>query len=222
MDYGSPAKSLGSSGVKKIVTGVIGAVVVVGVGVGLWFVLDGSSPAATVGKVKISASQLNKSVNAVIAERKTVSTTGMQLAFGSSLTAQELNYYIISTLLKDTADANNLTVTDAQVTARQAAILKQEGSAAKLKSGEVSSGIASADFPGYVREILYVEALTALVEKNGTSVANSGTAVQGLVRDQAIKEGVKINSKYGTWDATQVTVVPVGSATPTPTPTASK
>ena len=210
---------------KKIITGVVGAVVVAGVGVGLWFVLDGSAPAATVGKVKISASQLNKSVNAIIAERKTVSTTGMQLAFGSSLTAEELNYYIISTLLKDTADANKLTVTDAQVTAREAAILKQEGSAAKLKSGEVSASIASADFPGYVREILYVEALTALVEKNGTSVANSGTAVQGLVRDQAIKEGVKINAKYGTWDPTQVTVVPPGSAnsaTPTPTPTATK
>ena len=200
---------------KKIIAGVIGALVVAGAGVGLWLVLDSSSAVATVGKTKISASQINNSVKTIIAERKTVSTTGMQLAFGSSLNAEELNYYIISTLLADTAAAKGVTVTDAQVTARQAAILKQEGSAAKLKSGEVSASIASTDFPGYVKEILYVEALTALVEKQGTSVANSGTAVQALVRAQAAKEGVKVDAKYGTWDATNVTVVPPSTTTTT-------
>ncbi len=207
---------------KKIVAGVIGALVVVGAGAGLWLFLDSSVAAATIGKVKISTSQVDGTVNAIIAERKTVSTAGMQLAFGSALGAEALNYYIISTLLAHTAAANSVTVTDAQVTAREATILKQEGSASKLKTGEVSSSIASKDFPGYVREILYVEALTALVEKQGTAVANSGTAVQSLVRTVALKEGVKINAKYGTWDSTQVTVVPPGSAsstTPTPAPT---
>ena len=208
---------------KKIITGVVGALVVVGAGIGLWIALDSSSPVATVGKVKITASQLNGSVNAVIAERKTVSTTGMQLAFGTNLTAEQLNYYIISALLNDTAAANHVVVTAAQVATRQAAIAKQQGSAAKLKSGLVSSSIASADFPGYVREILYVEGLTALVEKNGTAVADSGTAVQALVRRLAAKEGVTINSKYGTWDAKNVTVVPPGAAAiPTPSPTATK
>lgn len=200
---------------KKIIAGVVGALVVAGAGVGLWIVLDSSSSVATVGKVKITAHQLKSSVNAVIAERKTVSTTGMQLAFGSALDAEQLNYYIISTLLKDTGAANGVSVTDAQITAREAAILKQEGSAAKLKSGMVSSSIATADFPGYVREILYVEGLTAVVEKKGTAVADSGTAVQALVRTQALKEGVKIDSKYGTWDSTQVTVVPPTTATTT-------
>ena len=88
---------------KKIITGVVGALVVVGAGVGLWIALDSTSPVAKVGKAKITASQLNTSVNAVIAERKTVSTTGMQLAFGTNLTAEQLNFYIISALLKDTA-----------------------------------------------------------------------------------------------------------------------
>ena len=207
---------------KKIIAGVVGALVVVGAGIGLWFALDSTAPVATVGKVKITASQLNGSVNAVISERKTVSTTGMQLAFGTNLTAEQLNYYIISALLNDTAAANHVVVTAAQVATRQAAIAKQQGSAAKLKSGLVSSSIASADFPGYVREILYVEGLTAFVEKNGTAVADSGTAVQALVRAQAAKEGVTINSKYGRWDAQNVTVVPPASSTTTPTPAATK
>ena len=207
---------------KKIVAGVVGALVVAGAGVGLWFILDSSAAAATIGKVKISASQVDGTVKAIIAERKGVSTTGMQLAFGSALSAEALNYYIISTLLAQTAAANHITVTDAQVATRSATILKQQGGAAKLKLGEVSSSIASKDFPGYVREILYVEALTSLVEKQGTAVANSGTAVQSLVRTVANKDGVTVNPKYGTWDSTQVTVVAPGAAsstTPTPAPT---
>ena len=195
---------------KKIIIGLVGALVVAGAGVGLWFFLDSSSAAATVGTTKITASQVDGSVKAIEAERKTISTAGMQLAIGSSLSAEVLNYYIILTLLTHTATANGLTVTSEQVTARQAAILKQEGSATKLKSGEVSASIAPADFPGYVREILYVEALTTLVEKNGSSVSNSGTAVQALVRAQAAKEGVSVNKKYGTWDSKQVTVLAPG------------
>ena len=82
--------------------------------------------------------------------------------------------------------------------------------------------IASKDFPGYVREILYVEALTTLVEKQGTAVASSGTAVQSLVRAVALKVGVTVNAKYGTWDSTQVTVAPPSAASSTaqtPAPT---
>jgi gas vesicle protein len=209
--------------VKKILTAVVGALVVVGAGAGLWIALDSSKSAATIGKTKISTSQLNETVKAVIAERKTVSTTGMTLAYGDSLNAEELNYYVVSTLLAHTMAANKLTITDAQIKERSASILKQVGSAAKLKSGEVSAGIASKDFPGYVREILSIEALTKMVEAQGTATADSGTAVQGLVRQMGIKEGVKIDPKYGTWDSTQVSVVPPATAASTsPTPAASK
>ena len=202
---------------KKIIGGLVAAVVVAGLGVGLWFFLDSSAIAATVGKTKITESQVDGSINQILAERLTVSTTGMQLASGGALSAQQLNFYIISSLLEQTVAANNLAVTAAQLATRTASIVKQEGSAAKLKSGEVSAGIATADFPSYVKEILYVEVLTSFVEKQGTAVANSGTAVQGLVRAQAAKVGVTIknNKKYGTWDPTHVTVVPPSTTTTT-------
>lgn len=206
---------------KKILTAVVGVLVVVGVGAGLWIALDSSKNAATVGKIKISEKRVKDTVAAVIAERKTVSTTGMTLAYGDSLSAEQLNYFVVSTLLAQTLAANNLTVTDAQVKTREASILKQEGSAAKLKSAEVSAGIATKDFDGYVREILSIEALQAMVQKQGTAVADSGTKVQDLVRQLSIKEGVKIEPKYGTWDSTQVSVVPPATATstsPTPAP----
>jgi hypothetical protein len=203
--------------VKKIIGGLVGVVVVVGLGVGLWFFLDSSAIAATVGKTKITESQVDGSIKQILAERQTVSTTGMQLASGDALSAQQLNFYIISSLLEQTVAANNLTVTTAQLATRTASIVKQQGSAAKLKSGEVSAGIAFVDFPSYVKEILYVEALSSFVEKQGTAVANSGMAVQGLVRAQAAKVGVTIknNKKYGTWDPTHVTVIPPSTTTTT-------
>ncbi len=206
---------------KKILTAVVGVLVVVGAGAGLWIVLDSSKNAATVGKIKISEKQVKDTVAAVIAERKTVSTTGMTLAYGDSLSAEQLNYFVVSTLLSQTLAANHLAVTDAQVKTREASILKQEGSAAKLKSAEVSAGIATKDFDGYIREILSIEALQAMVQKQGTAVADSGTKVQDLVRQLSIKEGVKIEPKYGTWDSTQVSVVPpatAASTSPTPAP----
>ena len=206
---------------KKILTAVVGVLVAVGAGAGLWIVLDSSKNAATVGKIKISEKQVKDTVAAVIAERKTVSTTGMTLAYGDSLSAEQLNYFVVSTLLSQTLAANHLAVTDAQVKTREASILKQEGSAAKLKSAEVSAGIATKDFDGYIREILSIEALQAMVQKQGTAVADSGTKVQDLVRQLSIKEGVKIEPKYGTWDSTQVSVVPPATATstsPTPAP----
>ena len=208
---------------KKILTAVVGVLVVIAAGAGLWIALDSTKAAATVGKVKISEKQLKETVKAIIAERKTVSTTGMTLAYGDALNAEQLNYYVVSTLLAQTLAANKLTVTDAQVKDREASILKQEGSATKLKAGEISAGIASKDFPGYVREILSIEALTKMVEAQGTAVADSGTKVQDLVRQLALKEGVKIDPKYGTWDSTQVSVLPPATTTSTsPTPAATK
>lgn len=192
---------------KKLIAGLLGALLVIGAGVGFWIFLDSASAAATVGKTKITVGQVDDSVKAIIAERKMVSTTGMQLAVGPSLDAEVLNYYVILTLLTHTAATNGLTVTPGQLTARLAAILKQEGGATKLKSREVSANIAAADFSGHVLLRLYLEALATLVEKNGTLVANSGAAVQALVGAEAAKEGVSVNKKYGTWDAKQVTVL---------------
>ena len=199
---------------KKIIAGVVGALVVIGAGVGLWLVLDSAISVATVGKVKVTESQLKSSVNQILAERKTVSTTGMTLASGANLVTEQLNNHVISILLTDTVAANNVTVTDAQVSEREATYLKQAGSVAKLKSEQVSGDIASSDFRGLVLRFLYVEALTKLVEKQGSTVANSGSAVIALVHAQALKEGVTVNPKYGTWNAVQVTVdAPAAAAT---------
>jgi len=202
--------------VKKIIAAIVGVVLLAGAGYGLWIALDSASVAATVGKDSISASEVNDSVNAILAERKGVSTTGMQLATGNDLIVAEVNFHVISHLLADTAIAQNITVTDAQVTARRTSIVKEVGGEAKLPQALVSANIAKKDFPLYLKTLLYDEALAAKLAKSGTAQANVGTALQAMVTAEANKIGVTVNSKYGKWNAAQATVV-ANSATPTPT-----
>ena len=197
---------------KKVITGVLGAVVVVGAGIGLWFILDSTATAATVGKFKISMSDVDASTKAAIADRASFSTTGMQLAFGSALAANELDLYILRALYKATANTNKFYVSSTQIQAAQADLVKQAGSAAALKTFEVQNGIAAKDIGLFAELNLYHQGLMSVVIKNGTSSANAGTAVSALVGAQGIKEGVTVNKKYGKWDSTQVAVVPPTAA----------
>lgn len=197
---------------KKVIAGVLGAVVVVGAGIGLWFVLDSNTAAATVGKFKISMSDVDASTKAAIADRMSISTTGMRLAFGPALAANELDLYILRTLYKDTANTNKFYVTSTQIQAAQVDLVKQAGSAVALKTFEVQNGIAAKDIALFAELNLYHQGLISVVTKNGTSAANAGTAVSALVGAQGIKEGVTVNKKYGTWDPTQVAVVPPTAA----------
>ena len=205
--------------VKKIIAAIAGIVVLSGAGYGLWLVLDSTAAVATVGTHKVSASDVTDSVNAILAERKVVSTTGMQLASGKDLELAEVNFHVISYLLADTAAANHVSVTDAQVAARRADIVKQVGSEAKMPQALASANIAKKDFPLYLKTLLYDEGLAAHLEKTGTSKATVGATLQAMVTAQANKIGVKVNSKYGKWDATQAAVV---SNTATAAPAATK
>ena len=196
---------------KKIIGAVAGVVLVVAAGLALWIALDSSAVAATVGKTKITAKEINDSINEILAERKTVSTTGMDLTTGADLTAQETDFYVLSQLLEDTAAENGLKVT--QMKSIEAIAAKESGGTTKLHTELVSGGIAFNNFDQYLKEQLILESLTKYAEANGVSSANSGAAVESLVSNVAKKEGVTVSPKFGVWDPTQVAVETAGSST---------
>lgn len=198
---------------KKIIGAVAGVVLVVAAGLALWIALDSSAVAATVGKTKITAKEINDSINEILAERKTVSTTGMDLTTGADLTAQETDFYVLSQLLEDTAAENGLKVTPAQMKSIEAIAAKESGGTTKLHTELVSGGIAFNNFDQYLKEQLILESLTKYAEANGVSSANSGAAVESLVSNVAKKEGVTVSPKFGVWDPTQVAVETAGSST---------
>jgi hypothetical protein len=163
--------------------------------------------AAKIGSVVITNKQVQTSVDEILAQRKGVDTTGMQIPTGSDLTLAELNFHVIAVLLADTGALNKITVTPAEVAQRRAEIISQVGSASALPKALVSANVASQDLDLYIKTLLFDEKLAALIQKVGVQQANIGSALMQGVSDEATKLGIKINPKYGKWDPTQAVVV---------------
>lgn len=209
---------------KKILAAFVGIVVLATAGFSFWHFLGTSSPVATIGNDKVTVADVNNSVNEILAERKGVSTTGMQLATGADLTLAEVNFHVIAYLLADTASENLVNVTQAQIASRRANIVTQVGGEAKLSKALVAANIAQKDFPLYLHTLLFEEGLSALVIKEGVNQANATPAVQALIVAEAKKVGIVVNPKFGKWDETQVGVVRSTSSvltSPVPAPAPS-
>ena len=177
---------------------------------------------ASVGSDKVTVSDVTTSVNNILAERKKVDTTGMNLPTGDALALNELNFHLIAYLLADTAAQNGVTITPAEIAARRASIVSQVGSEKNLPKALVGANIASADFPMYLRTILYDEGLAKKVQGQGVSAAQTQAALEKLVSIVGAKLKVKVDPKYGIWDATRSVVTPPSGSAPTPAPSASK
>ena len=177
---------------------------------------------ASVGSDKVTVSDVTTSVNNILAERKKADTTGMNLPTGDALALNELNFHLIAYLLADTAAQNGVTITPAEIAARRASIVSQVGSEKNLPKALVGANIASADFPMYLRTILYDEGLAKKVQAQGVSAAQTQAALEKLVSIVGVKLKVKVDPKYGIWDATRSVVTPPSGSAPTPAPSASK
>jgi len=177
---------------------------------------------ASVGSDKVTVSDVTTSVNNILAERKKVDTTGMNLPTGDALALNELNFHLIAYLLADTAAQNGVTITPAEIAARRASIVSQVGSEKNLPKALVGANIASADFPMYLRTILYDEGLAKKVQGQGVSAAQTQAALEKLVSIVGAKLKVKVDPKYGIWDATRSVVTPPSGSAPAPAPSASK
>ena len=177
---------------------------------------------ASVGSDKVTVSDVTTSVNNILAERKKADTTGMNLPTGDALALNELNFHLIAYLLADTAAQNGVTITPAEIAARRASIVSQVGSEKNLPKALVGANIASADFPMYLRTILYDEGLAKKVQAQGVSAAQTQSALEKLVSIVGAKLKVKVDPKYGIWDATRSVVTPPTGSAPAPAPSASK
>ena len=177
---------------------------------------------ASVGSDKVTVSDVTTSVNNILAERKKADTTGMNLPTGDALALNELNFHLIAYLLADTAAQNGVTITPAEIAARRASIVSQVGSEKNLPKALVGANIASADFPMYLRTILYDEGLAKKVQGQGVSAAQTQAALEKLVSIVGAKLKERVDPKYGIWDAARSVVTPPTGSAPAPAPSASK
>jgi hypothetical protein len=160
-----------------------------------------TNEAATVGDFKITQSELQSSIDAVMAERSKVDTTQMQLETGDALNRGQLRFKILMHTFDEIAKELKIEVTSSQVVTRKQQIAESLGGEAELPKNLVNAAIAPQDFETYVRAILISDQITAALAASGVAEADVATQLGQLLTAKAKELGVTVNPRYGFWDA---------------------
>jgi hypothetical protein len=160
-----------------------------------------TNEAASVGGFKISQTDLQASIDAVIAERTKVDSSEMQLETGGELNRGQLRFKILMHTFDEIAKELKIEVTSSKVEAKKATITESVGGKSELPKNLVNAAIAQADFDTYVRAIVISEQITAALAASGVAEAEIGTRLGDLLTAKANELGVKINPRYGYWDS---------------------
>jgi len=159
-----------------------------------------SNEAATVGDFKITQTELQGSIDAVMAERAKVDITQMKLESGDALNRGQLRFKILMHTFDEIAKELKITVTASEITAKKSQIIQSVGGESELPKNLVNAAIAKQDFDTYVRAIVISEQITSALSASGVAEADFATKLGQLLSAKAKELGVKINPRYGVWD----------------------
>ncbi|MFM8193223.1 MAG: SurA N-terminal domain-containing protein [Actinomycetota bacterium] len=171
--------------------------------------------AATVGETKIELSELQTQIDTILAERKDVDTSQMQLETGEALTRSQLAYMISNLIIDEVAKSEKIEVSNSDLEAYKVEIYANIGGEANLPNILVNASIPSTGLEEVLRRDLVLRKLSERETAAGGDSAAVNEKIQGLVTEMANKLKVSVNPRYGTWDPTTLTVVaaePAGDA----------
>ena len=166
-----------------------------------------TNEAASVGGYKITQTELQGSIDAVMAERAKVDVTQMKLESGDALNRGQLRFKILMHTFDEIAKELKIEVTSSQIEAKKAAITESVGGKTELPKNLVNAAIAQQDFDTYVRAIVISEQITSALTASGVADADVAGKLGQLLSAKAKQLGVKINPRYGVWDETAGDVV---------------
>jgi hypothetical protein len=198
--------------VKKILTALV-------VATGL--LLTGCSnvdAAVTLGDTKITTAELQANVDLILAERAKVDTTQMQLEKGETLLRNQLNFQVLLAGFAEIAKELDIKITSSEIAGRRAEIVEQVGGAEALPAALVSASIAPADLDGYLRAVLTTQKLGEALVQTGVAEADVQTRTQQLFVAKVNELKIKVNPRYGKWDATTGQIVAADAAGDVVTP----
>ena len=159
-----------------------------------------TNEAANIGGYKISQTELQSSIDAVMAERTKVDSSQMQLETGEELNRGQLRFKILMHTFDEIAKELKIEVTSSQVGAKKASIIQSVGGEAELPKNLVNAAIALQDFDAYVRASVISEQISAALAQSGVAEEEVSKKVGDLLNAKAKSLGVKINPRYGVWD----------------------
>jgi hypothetical protein len=165
--------------------------------------------AAQVGNKTIKISEVQASVNSIIALRNKLKSPADPNI--SDLSRSQLRFHMLSTLIDEVASQLKVVATPSEVDARRKAISDQLGGQAAVDKAMSDAGIAHEDFPRYLSDVIIEDKVGALLAPTAPAGAEGdqarGAAIQAAIRSVAKSMAIKVNPRYGTWDPDKVDVV---------------
>lgn len=174
--------------------------------------------ALTMGDIKITTAELQANVDLLLAERAKVDTSQMQLESGATLLRNQLNFQLLLAGFAEIAKELSIQVTSSEIASRRAQIVEQVGGVEALPAALVSASISPADLDGYLRAIVTTEKLGQALTQTGVAEAEVESRVQELLVAKVNELKVKVNPRYGKWDATTGQIVAADAAGDVVTP----
>lgn len=159
-----------------------------------------------IGDQEFSSNQIQKTVDEILASRKNVDTSQMNLIVGPELLRDQAEFFIIRVLMDKIAKDKSVTVTPADIAARRADIISGLGSESELAAALVSANLATSNLESYLRVLIISERLHEYFVNSGVPENTAPKYVEELVIETASKMGIKVNSKYGKWNAENASI----------------
>ena len=187
----------------------IGALLIVGA------ILAGcanSSSAANMKHGSVSISNLQSTLNAIVAERIATNTMPENGLTGADLARAQLRLKIISFLLHRGASEKGIIINPAEVAANREKIITQIGGEVALPSALANASIAASDLDRYIEDIIIQDSLRAKLVAPTASDQEFSMALQKYVSEIGARENVKLNPRYGVWVAATSDINPVDAS----------
>jgi hypothetical protein len=159
-----------------------------------------TNEAASIGDFKITQTEVQDSIDAVMAERAKVDSSQMQLESGESLNRGQLRFKILMHTFDEIAKELKIEVTSSQIEEKKAVLIESVGGKTELPKNLVNAAIAQKDFDSYVRAIVISDQVGYALSQSGVAEADIATKVSQLLSAKAKSLGVKVNPRYGVWD----------------------
>ena len=159
-----------------------------------------SNEAASVGDFKISQTELQASIDAVLAERSSVDTTQMQLETGEDLNRGQLRFKILMHTFDEIALELKIEPTSAEIENKRAQIIDSVGGETQLPVNLVNAAIAQKDFDTYVKALVISDKIGLALVDSGVAEEEVGNQLGQLLSAKAAELKVVINPRYGFWD----------------------
>lgn len=185
---------------KKIISAALAVVLLTG--------CSSMSSGVKVGDEEFSATLIQETVDEILAARKTVDTSQMNLVNGPELLRNQAQFFVLRVLMDQIAKDTGIEVSLADIAERRSDVISRLASPAELPAALVSANLPASNLDPYLKVLIISERLQDNYVKSGGSESELPLYIDKLVVDTANKLGVTVNPKYGKWNPKNASIEP--------------